>query len=185
MWSFGCILCELYCGLPIFPGESEYDMLYYMMEYFGLPPKDLIENSINKLNYFTEDCKPLEKPNSFGKIRKPNKKSIESFLVNADEDFIDLIKNILKWKKEERFKPQDALKHKWIIKNMTNEALKSHLKKIEEYSVDNEDKKNEIQGNLKQSVNNFSENGNTFKFMNEAGTLSSLVIGDSKYSSLN
>ena len=190
MWSFGCILCELYCGIPIFPGESEYDMLYYMMEYFGLPPKDLIENSINKLNYFTEDCKPLEKPNSFGKIRRPNKKNIESFLLNADEDFIDLIKNILKWKKEERFKPQDALKHKWIIKNMTNEALKSHLKKIEEYLVDNEDKKNEsikndIQGNLKQSVNNFSENGNTFKFMNDAGTLSSLVIGDSKYSSLN
>ena len=143
MWSFGCILCELYSGIPIFPGEDEYDMLYYMMEYFGLPPKDMIESSINKLKYFTEDCKPLEKQNSFGKIRKPNKKFIESFLVNADEDFVDLIKNILKWKKEERFKPQDALKHKWIIKSMSNEALMSHLKKIEEYSIDNKEEKNE------------------------------------------
>ena len=23
MWSFGCILCELYIGYPIFPGENE------------------------------------------------------------------------------------------------------------------------------------------------------------------
>lgn len=23
MWSFGCIICELFTGIPIFPGESE------------------------------------------------------------------------------------------------------------------------------------------------------------------
>ena len=25
MWSFGCILAELYTGYPIFPGENEMD----------------------------------------------------------------------------------------------------------------------------------------------------------------
>jgi serine/threonine protein kinase len=25
MWSFGCIIAELYTGYPIFPGESEVD----------------------------------------------------------------------------------------------------------------------------------------------------------------
>jgi dual specificity tyrosine-phosphorylation-regulated kinase 2/3/4 len=25
MWSFGCILAELYTGYPLFPGESEQD----------------------------------------------------------------------------------------------------------------------------------------------------------------
>jgi serine/threonine protein kinase len=25
MWSFGCIIAELYTGYPIFPGESEID----------------------------------------------------------------------------------------------------------------------------------------------------------------
>lgn len=27
MWSFGCILVELYTGFPLFPGESEEDQL--------------------------------------------------------------------------------------------------------------------------------------------------------------
>ena len=148
MWSLGCILCELYCGIPIFPGENEYDMIYYIMEYIGLPPKDLIDKSTKKLDYFNDDGSPLEKKNSLGKIRKPNKKSIEAFLINADKDFIDLIKNILKWKKEERFNPEEALKHKWIIKNLTKEGLDLHYSKIKEYSL------------IKQNNqdNNFSDN---------------------------
>ena len=147
MWSLGCILCELYCGIPIFPGENEYDMIYYIMEYIGLPPKDLIEKSPKKLDFFNEDGKPLEKKNSLGKIRKPNKKSIEAFLINADKDFIDLIKNILKWKKEERFSPEDALKHKWIIKNLTKEGSNLHYLKLKEYSLIKRDNKENFNDN--------------------------------------
>ena len=134
MWSLGCILCELYCGIPIFPGENEYDMLYYIMEYIGIPPKELIDNSPKKLEFFNEDGSPLEKKNSLGKIRRPNKKSIEAFLINADKDFIDLIQNILKWNKDERFKPEDALKHNFIIKNLNKEGLELHYLKIKEFS---------------------------------------------------
>ena len=32
MWSFGCILAELYTGYPLFPGENEVDQLACMME---------------------------------------------------------------------------------------------------------------------------------------------------------
>ena len=146
MWSLGCILCELYCGIPIFPGENEYDMLYYIMEYIGIPPKELIDNSPKKLEFFNEDGSPLEKMNSMGKIRRPNKKSIEAFLINADKDFIDLIQNILKWKKDERFKPEDALKHNFITKNLNKEGLELHNLKIKEYSSPNFD------------INNYQEN---------------------------
>lgn len=31
MWSFGCILIELYTGVPIFPGESEQEQLALIM----------------------------------------------------------------------------------------------------------------------------------------------------------
>ena len=149
IWSLGCILCELYCGIPIFPGENEYDMLYYIMEYIGIPPKDLIDSSPKKLEFFDENGNPLEKKNSLGKIRKPNKKSIEAFLINADKDFIDLIQNIFKWKKEERIKPEDALKHKWIIKNLIQDELELHYLKIKEFSthnfdIDNHENRNKI-----------------------------------------
>ena len=155
IWSLGCILCELYCGIPIFPGESEYDMLYYIMEYIGVPPKELIEKSPKKLEFFNENGNPLEKKNSLGKIRKPNKKSIEAFLINADKDFIDLIKNILKWKKEERIKPEEALKHKWIVKNLNKEELELHYLKIKEFSSPNFD--------IISSIINY-DNKNTINF---------------------
>ena len=134
MWSFGCILCELYSGLPIFPGENEYDVLYYIMEYIGVPPKDIIFKSPKRRYFFNDKGEPLEKPNSFGKIRRPNQKYLEKFLKNSDNDFIDLIKKIFKWKKEERITPDEALKHKWIIKNMNNNILSQHLIKIKNFS---------------------------------------------------
>lgn len=43
MWSFGCILAELYTGFPIFPGESESEQMAMIMELIGEPPADLIE----------------------------------------------------------------------------------------------------------------------------------------------
>ena len=94
MWSLGCILCELYMGYPIFPGEDEYDMVYYIMEYFGKPPFWMIENAKKRDLFFDEDGEVYEKENSFGKIRRPNTKLLENFLVNADEDFTNFVKNI-------------------------------------------------------------------------------------------
>jgi len=42
MWSFGCILYELFTGNPLFPGESEAEQLHLIMEVKGVPPKELI-----------------------------------------------------------------------------------------------------------------------------------------------
>ena len=43
MWSFGCILAELYTGFPIFPGENEPEQMSLIMEINGMPPKSLLE----------------------------------------------------------------------------------------------------------------------------------------------
>ena len=45
MWSFGCILIELFVGFPIFPGESEAEQLALHMQYKGIPPIDVLEQS--------------------------------------------------------------------------------------------------------------------------------------------
>ena len=152
MWSLGCVLCELFTGFPIFPGENEYDLIYYFMEYLGMPSKNLIEFSPKKNLFFDENGNCLNKKNSFGKIRKPNKKSIENLLKNSDEDFVDFVKKCLVWEVEKRLTPLMALKHKWIIKNMPMEILKIHLKKI-----------NEI---IKEKDNNFIKNFNFNNYEN-------------------
>jgi dual specificity tyrosine-phosphorylation-regulated kinase 2/3/4 len=43
MWSFACILSELYTGFPIFPGENEQDQIGYFMEIIGAPEIDLLK----------------------------------------------------------------------------------------------------------------------------------------------
>ena len=138
MWSLGCIVYELYTGYPIFPGENEYDTLYYIMEFFGLPPKNMIISSPKKNLFFDKNCNPLEKSNSFGKIRKPNTKSISKRLKNADKPFIKFVKECLKWDRKERLCPLRALRHEWIIKGLGKEMLDVHNNKIEEILNNNE-----------------------------------------------
>lgn len=52
MWSLGCIIAELYTGIPIFPGESEQDQLACIMEIIGVPPRYLIEQSSRRKVFF-------------------------------------------------------------------------------------------------------------------------------------
>jgi len=36
IWSFGCILAELYTGEPLFPGNNEQEQLELIMEICGI-----------------------------------------------------------------------------------------------------------------------------------------------------
>ena len=41
MWSVGCIAVELFLGLPLFPGSSEYNQICRIVEMFGYRPRFL------------------------------------------------------------------------------------------------------------------------------------------------
>jgi dual specificity tyrosine-phosphorylation-regulated kinase 2/3/4 len=41
MWSFGCIMAEMYIGYPIFPGESENDQASRIIEMLGVPSPEV------------------------------------------------------------------------------------------------------------------------------------------------
>ena len=43
MWSFGCILAELYTGDPLFPGNNEQEQIEYIMEICDIFPTSLLE----------------------------------------------------------------------------------------------------------------------------------------------
>ncbi|KAJ5108924.1 hypothetical protein N7456_005599 [Penicillium angulare] len=43
MWSLGCIVVELFLGLPLFPGSSEYNQVCRIVEMMGLPPAWMLE----------------------------------------------------------------------------------------------------------------------------------------------
>nr|CAG8579112.1 7095_t:CDS:2 [Entrophospora candida] len=52
MWSLGCIAAELFLGLPLFPGSSEYNQVSRIVEMLGVPPPYMIEVGKTAHGYF-------------------------------------------------------------------------------------------------------------------------------------
>ncbi|ELP88320.1 serine/threonine protein kinase ppk15, putative [Entamoeba invadens IP1] len=52
MWSFGCIIAEMMIGIPIFPGESEYNQLVKIIEMVGMPSTKVLEMGSKTQKFF-------------------------------------------------------------------------------------------------------------------------------------
>ncbi|KAL2838421.1 kinase-like domain-containing protein [Aspergillus pseudodeflectus] len=52
MWSLGCIVVELFLGLPLFPGSSEYNQVCRIVEMLGLPPTWMLEMGKQSGDFF-------------------------------------------------------------------------------------------------------------------------------------
>ncbi|KAM0743523.1 hypothetical protein ACQRIT_001782 [Beauveria bassiana] len=114
MWSVGCILAELYTGVPIFPGENEQEQLACIMEVFGPPEKHLIEKSTRKKLFFDSMGKPRLTVSSKGRRRRPSSKTLQQALKCDDEAFVDFLARCLRWDPDRRLKPEDAVCHEFI-----------------------------------------------------------------------
>lgn len=114
MWSLGCILAELYTGVPIFPGENEQEQLACIMEVFGPPEKHLIEKSSRKKLFFDSLGKPRLTVSSKGRRRRPSSKSLQQVLKCDDEAFIDFLTRCMRWDPDRRLKPEDGVRHEFL-----------------------------------------------------------------------
>ncbi len=91
MWSFGCILYELFVGYPLFPGEDEKEHMALMMEVKGVPPRSVLARATRRKVFFDDDYQPILVPNSKGKVRVPSNKSLKALLACNEPDFVDFI----------------------------------------------------------------------------------------------
>tara|TARA_R110002060_G_scaffold17756_2_gene24590 strand:- start:605 stop:1627 length:1023 start_codon:yes stop_codon:yes gene_type:complete len=114
MWSLGCILAELYTGVPIFPGENEQEQLSCIMEVFGPPGKHLIDKSTRKKLFFDSMGKPRLTVSSKGRRRKPSSKTLQQVLKCDDEAFLDFLARCLRWDPDTRMKPEEAVRHEFL-----------------------------------------------------------------------
>jgi len=115
MWSFGCILAELYTGYPLFPGENEVEQLACIMEIFATPPQRILDNATRTKMFFDTNSNPRLVPNSRGKTRRPGTKDLQMVIRTSETKFVDLLMGCLKWDTKERFTPEDALQQEWIM----------------------------------------------------------------------
>ena len=132
MWSFGCILIELYIGIPIFPGESEAEQLMLLMEVIGLPSMEVIKMSQRRNNFFEENSNQLayDVEDSQGNLRIPGSKPIIDIIGDESLSFLDFISKILVWNPTERIKPLEALQHEWILEGLPKKVLIHHQRML-------------------------------------------------------
>jgi len=125
VWSFGCILAELYSGYPLFPGENEQDQLSYIMQIKNVPDSSLIELSTRKNLFFDpKDNSPIIVANSRGRKRQPNSRQLSEILNNCnDKLFLDFLDKCLDWNPITRITPLKALQHEWILSGLPPQVL--------------------------------------------------------------
>jgi dual specificity tyrosine-phosphorylation-regulated kinase 2/3/4 len=120
MWSFGCILAELWTGYPLFPGENEQEQLACIMEIFGPPDRHLVERCTRKKLFFDSVGKPRVTVSSKGRRRRPSSKTLSQALKTEDEAFLDFVTRCLRWDPERRMKPHEAVTHPFITNQPMN-----------------------------------------------------------------
>lgn len=77
MWSLGCIAVELFLGLPLFPGTSEYNQLTRIIEMLGMPPMSMLNTGKQVSQFF--DSYEVWNSHTSQNERKYKLKSMEQY----------------------------------------------------------------------------------------------------------
>lgn len=114
IWSFGCVLVELFTGKALFAGENEHDQLIRIMSVIGLPPNGILEKARRRSCFFNEDLTPKLVKNKRGVLMQPGTK--ELFVGTEKEEilFKSFVLECLHWDLGLRISADDAMKHPWI-----------------------------------------------------------------------
>ncbi|KAF3849533.1 hypothetical protein F7725_019252, partial [Dissostichus mawsoni] len=142
IWSLGTILAEMLLGFPLFPGRHEYDVLRYIIDLLGEPPKELLNRAVNTGLFFKEKRKPFVKkhwtfktPKEFQREtlkktredREYNFSSLEALkktrLLKANspeledrKECVELLKEMLTMHQNNRITPDKILVHPFTIR---------------------------------------------------------------------
>ncbi|GLB37583.1 putative serine/Threonine protein kinases, catalytic domain [Lyophyllum shimeji] len=77
MWSLGCIAVELFLGLPLFPGTSEYNQLTRIIDMLGMPPLSMLNTGKQTSQFF--DSYEVWNPQTNQNEKRYRLKSIEQY----------------------------------------------------------------------------------------------------------
>lgn len=103
MWSVGCILGELLCGKPMFPGTSTMNQLQRIITVTGEPkPEDV------------DAIQSAFAASMLESIPETEQKSMNDLFPQAKPEALDLMKKLLQFNPSKRIDADEALKHPFV-----------------------------------------------------------------------
>ncbi|XP_061668543.1 homeodomain-interacting protein kinase 2-like [Syngnathoides biaculeatus] len=141
MWSLGIVAVKLATGHHLYPGDSDYDTLAYMIQTQGQLADSVLDRGLRTRAYFNKrDTGPngwkLKTPKEMGydsvEARPLNLKSLEEIQVvqkkGAERDqsvFINLVTKMLHLDPDLRIKPAEFLQHSFFTGDDEHYTLSS------------------------------------------------------------
>lgn len=107
IWSFGCILYEIFSQKPLFPGDCEIGQLYCIFKLIGTPNEDFLKSLPNWKDIF---------PKWDG--------NFEEKFKDCDQNFKDVLKKCLILDPTKRYSTIDCLNHKFFDNNVEIQEVK-------------------------------------------------------------
>lgn len=114
IWSFGAIIFELLIAKPIFPGESEHEVLNYMLYVLGKPSNEYLESSPRFTDFFDPDYNLKRK--SLKVERKA--KLLEHRLADHDPSLLKMLRKCFVWDQKLRATAEDLLEEEFFKKDL-------------------------------------------------------------------
>lgn len=134
MWSFGCILVELFTGMPLFPAPNEHELICSITEVLGLPDLSLLKQGSRAHKYFNSEGELIQIPQGKAKQRPPKSRSLQNVLKGADRGLVKLVEDCLQWDPKNRCIAENALTYDWF-----SSSPKSPQKPIRRLKISMED----------------------------------------------
>lgn len=98
IWSFGCLVAELFLLEPLFPGSTDFEMVNLIFSFIG----------------FSKDDEKILKPQLKIKYKEKQDNIFENTFDTADPESIDLMKKMIVANPSKRISIEDILQHPFL-----------------------------------------------------------------------
>jgi serine/threonine protein kinase len=147
VWSVGCLVGELYLGLPLFCGQNEIQLLELQERLLGRFPREFVERAPRKDVFFLGSGELKSEEQVQRELGKRVCKRVQCFAQNTIEDVImkyrkgmggtekermavsgrrtmllDLLRRCLSYEPSERITPEEALRHPFLMADLSDSA---------------------------------------------------------------